>query len=202
MELLNEKDRMPDLTNKCWVFIDYTSHMNPLLPSLGERISEHETVVVVDRPVSILRGVRIPSLKARCSWRSSAKLYSHYRPLHFPEGLPGWRRISRWLNFFFLKKELDQLVPPHFSRIVFYGCPIHYRLAGRLGEALNIYYVQDNKKVTITGNPIPGELEAERSLLAKVDLVLCVSQHLARQLRGLGPSSVWPPIDVFPNFYS
>jgi glycosyltransferase involved in cell wall biosynthesis len=193
---------MPDLTNKCWVFIDYTTHMNPLFPSLGERISKHETVVVVERPVSILRGFRIPSLKARCSWRSSAKRYCHYRPLHFPEGLPAWRRISQWLNFYFLEKELDQLVPPHLARIVIYGCPIHNRIAGKLGEVLKIYYAQDDKKVTITGKQIPGELEAERSLLAKVDLVLCVSQHLARQLRELGPSSAWPPIHVFPNYYN
>ena len=36
---------MPDLTNKGRIFIDYTSHMNPLFPSRGERISEQETGV-------------------------------------------------------------------------------------------------------------------------------------------------------------
>lgn len=193
---------MPHLTNTSWVFIDFTHHMNPLFSSLAERISERETAMVVDHPVSILRSLQIPPLRARYAWQNLSKRLGHFHPLHFPEKIPGFRRITQALNVHFMKKELDQLLPPRSLRIVLYGWPTHCRFAGKLGEALKIYYALDNKKVTLTGDPIPGELEAERILLSKVDLVLCVSQYLARQLRKLADSQKSPPIHVFPNHFN
>lgn len=193
---------MPKLTNPCWIFFDYRDHINRLSASMMERIGEYERVVVVNLPISVLRGGQIPSLKARCSWRSADKRCCHYRPLHFPERLPGLRRISQWLNFSILQRELREMLPPDFQRIIIYDRPSHHRIVGRLQEVLKIYYPLDDLKVTLTGNPLPGELEAECSLLAKVDLVLCASQHLANQLRSHTSSPTHPPIHIFSNPYN
>ncbi len=193
---------MPGLTHPCWIFFDYGQHISSVYAALGERIGVYEKVIIVNYPQSVLRIGKIPSLKERCSRSSRTTLCVHYHPLHFPERLPGWRRIFQWLNLHFLQRELDQLIPPRFQRIVIYDSPIHHRIIGRLREVQKIYYAWDDKTVTVTGKPIPGELAAERHLLPKVDLVFCVSDHLAQRLRQRAPSSTSLSVHVLPNPYN
>jgi glycosyltransferase involved in cell wall biosynthesis len=85
--------------------------------------------------------------------------------------------------------------------VVIYDSPTYYHLVGALRECLSVYIAVDDLTVTVTGERIPGELEAERQLLGKVGLVFCVSEVLAERLRERSPSNSSPPIRVLPNGY-
>jgi glycosyltransferase involved in cell wall biosynthesis len=55
--------------------------------------------------------------------------------------------------------------------------------------------------LTVTGEKISGELEGERRLLNKVDVVICVSDILAQRLRDRSEFLRKPEIYVVPNGY-
>jgi glycosyltransferase involved in cell wall biosynthesis len=105
------------------------------------------------------------------------------------------------LNQLLLRREIDRLLPPGRRRIVCYDSPTQDYLVKRFGEERSIYLAIDDLTITVTGESIEGELDAERRLLSKVDLVICVSDVLAQRLRERSPSSEKPPILVLPNGY-
>jgi len=187
--------------NHSWIFFATGAKPTFAQWALAERLAEVEPVVIVDRPVSILRHRKAPPLKARCNHLPGVESCWYYRPLHYPERFPGIGRISKFLNHLHLQRELNQLLPQNTKRIVCFDSPTQDHLVNKLGEDKSIYIAIDDLTVTVTGKPIGGELEAERRLLSKVDLVVCVSEMLAQRLRERSPFPEKPPIHVLPNGY-
>jgi teichuronic acid biosynthesis glycosyltransferase TuaH len=73
---------------------------------------------------------------------------------------------------------------------------------GSFGEKVSVYVAVDDRTVTVTGHPIKGELEAEKKLLSKVDLVVCVSEPLADAIHDRIPNQRKVPVHVLPNGYN
>ena len=184
-----------------WIFFAAGAKVTSIRRVLAERITKAEQVIVVDRPVSVLRDRKAPLLKARCNHLPGVEGCWEYRPLHYPERLPGIGRVLKLLNRRHIQRELNQLLLPNAKRIVCFDSPTQEYLAGKLGEDLSIYLAIDDLTITVTGESIEGELDAERKLLSKVHLVICVSDVLAQRLRERSPSSEKPPIRVLPNGY-
>lgn len=184
-----------------WIFFAAGANVTSIRRALAERITKAEQVIVVDRPVSVLRDRKAPLLKARCNHLPGVEGCWEYRPLHYPERLPGIGRVLKLLNRRHIQRELNQLLLPNAKRIVCYDAPTQEYLAGKLGEDLSIYLAIDDLTITVTGESIKGELDAERKLLPKVHLVICISDVLAQRLRERSPSSEKPPIRVLPNGY-
>ena len=163
-----------------WVFFAVDAKLSSLRKALPLRLAESEPVVVVERAVSAVRQPR--------RWPMHARVHGlEYRPFHWPERMPVLGGLSRELNVRRLRRELDRLCPPG-PRYVCYDSPGQAALAGRLHEACTIYLAIDDRTKTVTGTPIPGEEAAERELLGRVDLVVCVSEHLAQVLRSRMPA--------------
>ncbi len=188
-------------TDSCWIFFAIDSKPTSMRRAIAERLAAYEQVLIVDRPVSLIREPKSAPFRTRLRPLSSGRQAWHYRPLHSPERLPGLGRISRMLNERRLCKELDQALPDVPVRRVCFDSPSQHGLVGRLRETLSIYLAVDDRTVKVTGEPIRGEQDAERKLLAKIDLVICVSETLADTLRSRSPSSAKPPIVVLPNSY-
>jgi len=169
--------------------------------ALAERLAEDQLVVIIGQPVSVLRERKMPPLKRRCEPLPGVEGCWHYRPLHYPERLPGIGRIIRILNRIYLRRELNQLTPHDAKRAVCFDSPTQENLVGKLGEEISLYLAIDDRTMTVMGKPINGELRAERQLLSKVDLVICISETLAQRLQERSPSSEQPPILVLPNGY-
>jgi glycosyltransferase involved in cell wall biosynthesis len=184
-----------------WIFFAADAKRTFTHRALAERLAEIESVIIVDRPVSVLRDGKVPPLKARCNRLLGVEGCWHYRPLHYPERILGLGRITRLMNRFRLKQELNQLLPRDGKRIVCFDSPTQDHLIGKLGEDISIYLAIDDKTLTVWGEPIHGELEAEKRLLSKVDMVVCVSETLAEVLRSRLPSGRNIPIIVLPNGY-
>jgi glycosyltransferase involved in cell wall biosynthesis len=169
--------------------------------ALAERLAKRESVVIVAQPVSLLRDKKLPGFVNRCKRLSGVDEAYHYRPMYFPARLPGVGKILKHLNQRLLKKELDSLVPRDGKRIICYDSPTQDQLVGKLGEDLSIYVAIDDRTITVQGDRIRGELEAEKRLLSRVDKVVCVSKRLAEVLRLRVPSGRNLPICVLPNGY-
>lgn len=184
-----------------WIFFVGDRHPVSLRSTLGRRLAENDRVVIIEYPISVLRTHSIRSLERRISPIAQSKAGWHYHPLHFPEKMPGLSGIVRGLNRLLLRRELSQLIPDSTRRIICYDSPTQYHLAGKLGEHLGIYLAIDDRTRTVWGEPIPGELEAEKCLLAKVDLVICVSQFLAEALKARTHTGRSLPIHILPNGY-
>jgi glycosyltransferase involved in cell wall biosynthesis len=105
------------------------------------------------------------------------------------------------LNRYRLQQEIDQLLPDKTGRVVCYDSPTQHHLPGKLGEETSIYLAIDDRTLTVTGEPINGELEAEKRLLCKVHKIVCVSERLAKVLRSRVPPGRNLPIFVLPNGY-
>jgi teichuronic acid biosynthesis glycosyltransferase TuaH len=73
---------------------------------------------------------------------------------------------------------------------------------GRFQEKVSVYLAVDDRTVTVTGHPIKGEIEAEKKLLSKVDLVVCVSEPLAEAIHDRIPNRRKVPVHVLPNGYN
>ncbi len=184
-----------------WIFFALNAKPTSMRRAVAERLAEKEPVVIVDCPVSVIRSRSVPSLKFRSKRLPGEALSWHYRPLHYPERLPGIGKIAMALNRRRLQRELEQLVPQGARRIVIYDSPTQDHLVGRLGEDVSVYLAIDDRTVTVWGDPIVGELDAEKRLLAKVDKVICVSEVLAQTLRSRMPEGRVIPVHVLPNGY-
>jgi glycosyltransferase involved in cell wall biosynthesis len=184
-----------------WIFFGAGAKGTSIRRALAERIAKVEQVIVVDRLVSVLRDRKAPLLKTRSNHLPGVEGCWEYRPLHYPERLPGIGRVLKLLNRRHIQRELNQLLLPNAKRIVCFDSPTQEYLAGKLGEDLSIYLAIDDLTITVTGESIEGELDAERKLLSKVHLVICISDVLAQRLRERSPSSEKPPIRVLLNGY-
>lgn len=184
-----------------WIFFALNSKPTSLRQVLGRRTGESEPVVIVENPVSVLRSRSIPNLKRRIEALSENAASWRYHPLHLPERIAGIAQIVRYWNRRMLQSELDRLTPASSSRLVCYDSPSQHRLVGKLQEHIRIYLAVDDRTLTVQGEPIPGELEAERKLLEKIDTVICVSESLAETLRSRIPRDRKIPVHVLSNGY-
>jgi glycosyltransferase involved in cell wall biosynthesis len=78
---------------------------------------------------------------------------------------------------------------------------MRHNLTDVLIDHFSVYYATDDLTVNIVGDTLSDDVEAERHLLSKMNLVICNNDELARRLRERFPSSRRPPIRVLPNFY-
>jgi glycosyltransferase involved in cell wall biosynthesis len=188
-------------TKNNWVFFAIDSKPTSMRWAIAERLAENEPIVIVGRPVSILRDYRTSSLRARCQRIAGLEACWNYRPLHYPERLPIFGRIMKLVNRHRLQRELNKLLPNNIKRIVCYDSPTQDHLVGKLSEEISVYLAIDDKTLTVCGEPIHGELEDEKRLLSKVYKVVCVSESLAKVLNSRVPNGRTLPIQVLPNGY-
>jgi glycosyltransferase involved in cell wall biosynthesis len=181
------------------VFFAIGAKLSCFRRSVAERIGQADSVVLIEPPVSAIRH----PLAARFRRRHKSPIHgqaTNYWPFHVPERIPSLRKHLRRLNQQRLRSEIRYLLAGS-PTVVCYDAPTQYDLVGTFQEKLSVYLSIDDRTVTVWGDPIPGELYAERRLLAKVDLVICVSEPLARVLRERSPSPEKPPIHVLTNGY-
>jgi glycosyltransferase involved in cell wall biosynthesis len=191
----NQNDRY------AWIFFAGNAKPTSMRRALAERLAERESVVIVYQPVSFLRDKKLPGFAKRCERLSGGNGACYYRPIYFPARLPGVGKILKHLNQRLLERELNSLLPKNGKRIVCYDSPTHDQLIGKLGEDLRVYIAIDEKTLTMSGEPIQGEVEAEKRLLGRVDRVICVSEKLAEVLRSRVPCGRSLSIFVLPNGY-
>ena len=160
-----------------------------------------ERVVLVGRGVSVMRKRTFPRLETRCRVLPGVKGCFQYQPLFLPQRVWGFGRLMKWLNCYLLRAELDTLIGGDSARMVIYDSPTQDCLAGTLGESHTVYLAIDDRTVTVSGEAIRGDLEAERRLLRKVHQVICVSETLAEVLRSRMAPDGQKPIHVLPNGY-
>jgi glycosyltransferase involved in cell wall biosynthesis len=169
--------------------------------AVPERLAESEPVVIVRHAFSLLRERAMPPLRERAMPLNGTRGSWSYQPFYYPEKLPVAGRICRYLNHDLLRREINTLLPVDGGRIVCYDSPTQYSLVGRLGEALSLYLAIDDRTLTVTGQPVKGELEAEQKLLGRVNGVICVSAKLTAILQSRTPGRRTLPIHVLPNGY-
>jgi glycosyltransferase involved in cell wall biosynthesis len=169
--------------------------------ALAERLAEKDSVLIVEQPISAFRDRELPTFHNRCQYLPGVHGAWYYKPLHFPERVFGLGKILRQLNQRRLRQELNQLLPRGGKRIVCYDSPTQDQLVGRLREDVSIYLAIDDRTITVWGDPIPGEIEAERRLLGKIDKVVCISDPLADIIRSRMPAGRSVPMRVLPNGY-
>jgi glycosyltransferase involved in cell wall biosynthesis len=173
------------------VFFAVEAKPTSLRKAIAMRLAEREPVLIVELAVS---GVRQPS---RWSLRRRVDGIV-YRPFHLPERVPLLGGLLRQRNVRRLGDELNRLSPPG-ERIVCYDSPTQDYLVGKLEESRRVYLAIDDRTITLTGDRIDGELDAETRLLAAVDSVICVSATLAGTLRGRLPARSQASIHVLEN---
>jgi glycosyltransferase involved in cell wall biosynthesis len=185
-------------SNVSWVFFAMEANASCIRRSVAERLSEKDSVLLVERFIS---GLRQPT-SLRLGKRFSAKTGSltSYSYFHTPERIPFVRPLLTSLNRRRLVNEIIELFG-HPPTVVCYDSPTQFHLVGRFQEKVSVYVAVDDRTVTVTGHPIKGELEAEKKLLSKVDLVVCVSEPLADAIRDRIPNERRVPIHVLPNGY-
>jgi glycosyltransferase involved in cell wall biosynthesis len=194
----------PELKNSrlSWVFFALNSKPTSMRQALGRRTGELDPVVIVENPVSVRLSLSIQGLQQRNEPLAQNPQIRLYRPLHLPERIPGFGGIMRCWNRRLLQSDLIRLIPEPASRIVCYDSPYQHFFAGKLGEKIGIYLAVDDRTLTVCGDEIRGEQEAEKQLLSKVDMIICVSRPLADVLRKRMPEDRNIPIHVLPNGYN
>ncbi|MDD1777717.1 MAG: glycosyltransferase [Candidatus Helarchaeota archaeon] len=193
---------MNEIADHAWIVFDGSDHPNSIHTSIARRIAEKAPVVIVKRPVSVLHDRTVPPFDKRCKRSIDLEDMWYYRPMHYPERLPGFGPVLRLVNEYCLQREVNRLLPEEKKKIVCYDSPRWHHLAGKIGEFLSVYFATDDFTVTLTGEPIEGELEAERELLSKIDMVICVSETLARRLVERRAFLDRPSIHVLPNCFN
>lgn len=184
-----------------WIFFAAQAKPSSMRRAIAERLAERERVVIVEQPVSLVRDRAFMPLKGRCIPFGKEGNSWHYRPLHFPEKLSGMGGIFRALNGKLIQKEIDRLLPPQADRIVCYDSPTQHPLVKKFRERKSVYLAIDDRTLSVSGASIPGELEAERKLLGRVDKVICVSAPLAKTLGARLPKGRSIPLHILPNGY-
>jgi Glycosyl transferases group 1 len=187
-----------------WVFFASNAKPSSMRRALAYRLAEQFPVVVVTEALSLLRERKRPSLAERIRTRTDLPYLREFTPIHYPERLPLLGRGLKAYNRRLLRSELDSVLAAFGTarRVVCYDSPHQYPLVGTLGEDRSVYIAIDDRTVTVWGEPIAGEQEAERQLLARVDRVVCVSELLAATLRARTPAGRDLQIDVLNNGYN
>jgi len=184
----------PDIS---WVIFGGGSKPTSFRRILAEYLDESSSIILVTKSISALRRPHLLFSERKICVSGQVK---EYRPLHTPERIPGLRRFLQSLNHKRFLREIGSFCqkPP---AVVCYDSPTQFPLVKQLGEKLSIYLAVDDRTLTVEGEGIPGELEAEKILLSRVDMVICISQVLAARLRTRIPSGITLPIHALPNGY-
>lgn len=186
----------------CWVMFASDSHPNFAQRAFSSRLSETSPVVMLERPLSVVRSPAAAAWSRRTQPLNTATESWSHRSLYFPEKLPVVGKWMRGLNAVLLRRTLDRLCPARAGRVVCYDSPSQWPLVGTLREAKKIYLAIDDRTVTLAGHPIPGALTAEKHLLDCVDEVVCVSNHLKQTLASRIPGRRQVPIHIVSNGYN
>ena len=187
--------------NISWIFFAAQAKPSSMRRAIAERLAEMEAVVIVEQPISLVRDRAFMPLKGRCLPFGTEGNSWQYRPLHFPQKIPGVGKIFKAFNETLIQREIDRLLPPQMDRIVCYDSPTQYPLVKKFRERRSVYLAVDDRTLTVWGDPISGEGEAESRLLGKVDRVVCVSEPLAKTLKSRTPQGGTLPIFILPNGY-
>ena len=182
-----------------WVFFALEAHSSCFRRTVAERLSEEESVLIVERFISGLRHPTYFRLGERFNAKTSS--LTSYSYFHTPERIPFVRSFLRSMNQRRLVNEIIELFG-HTPTVVCYDSPAQFHLVGRFQEKVSVYVAVDDRTVTVAGHPIKGELEAEKKLLSKVDLVVCVSEPLADAIHDRIPNQRKVPVHVLPNGYN
>ena len=182
-----------------WVFFATEAHPSSLRRTVAEWLSEKDSVLIVDRFISGLRQPTYFRLGERFNAKTSS--LTSYFYFHTPERIPFVRPVLMSLNRRRVVNEIIALLG-HPPTVVCYSSPTHFHLVGHFEEKVSVYIAWDDQTVTVTGHPIKGELEAEKKLLSKVDLVVCVSEPLAQAIHDRTPNQRRVPVHVLPNGYN
>ncbi len=185
-------------TSTSWIFFAARANVAGPRRSLAERLGEINPVLIVEEAVSAIRRPGAYPLEYRR--RPLGAKATEYRPFHTPELIPGLNLPLKFLNRRRLLREVQTMFRGS-PTVVCYDSPSQYHLVGQFHEVVAVYFAVDDRTITVTGAPIKGELESEQKLLARADLVVCVSDALAKTLRGRAPSPDQPPVYVLPNGY-
>ena len=106
-----------------WLMFANPKNPTSLRLVLGMRLAESDPVVIAEPSISVLRTHSIPSMRRR-SWPIvRTKAGWRYRPLHFPERVPGLSSSVRSLNRLLFRRELSRLIPEGTMRIACYDSP-------------------------------------------------------------------------------
>jgi glycosyltransferase involved in cell wall biosynthesis len=197
-ELMFEKTNSSFHSPVSWVFFAIESNSSSSRRMVAERLSENDSVLVVERFISGLRKPTSFRLGERTNTKEGS--FTSYSYFHTPERIPFVRPLLTFFNRQRLVNEVEELLG-HPPTVVCYDSPSQFHLVGSFGEKISVYVAVDDRTVTVTGHPIKGELEAEKKLLSKVDLVVCVSEPLADAIRDRIPNKRGVPIHVLPNGY-
>jgi glycosyltransferase involved in cell wall biosynthesis len=181
-----------------WVFFGARAKPSSLRRCLAEGISKENGVLIIGQPVSAIRQFGGWALSKRV--RSKPFGFIEYFPFHTPQRIPGFTQTLQSINGRRLVREVLGLMRKR-PIVLCYDSPAQHHLVGQFGEKLSIYLAVDDRTLKVTGDQIPGELEAEKKLLEKVDKVICVSEPLAEVLRERSPDRGSISIQVLPNGY-
>jgi glycosyltransferase involved in cell wall biosynthesis len=196
----NQQDsRVAPKARVSWVFFALNSKPTSMRRALSERIAEFEPVVIIENPISLIRTRSIPNLRRRKQPFIGNVNAWKFQPLHFPERIAGLAPIIKSWNRCLLRFDISRLSPDSGLRIACYDSPSQYHIVGKLKENISVYLAVDDRTLTVWGEPIRGELEDEKKLLAKVDKVVCVSEPLAETLKSRIPKDRRIPVYVLSN---
>jgi Glycosyltransferase len=187
-----------------WIFFATNAKPSSAQRAVAHRLSETNSVVIVREPLSLLRNrSRSFSFESRISRSDVEPNCTVFMPVHYPERIPLIGRAIKRFGERKLLDELETLLSPLGSRqrVVCYDSPQQFPLVGQLGESLSVYLAIDDRTVTVTGEAVRGEVEAEMKLLARVNHVICVSTPLRQTLRARSMNRKSLPIDVITNGY-
>jgi glycosyltransferase involved in cell wall biosynthesis len=182
-----------------WVFFAMKANASCIRRTVGERLSEKDSVLLVEGFISGLRQPTYYRLGERFNTKKAG--LTSYSYFHTPERIPFVRPLLKSLNRRRLISEIIELLG-HPPTVVCYDSPTQFHLVGRFQEKVSVYVAVDDRTVTLTGHPIKGEIEAEKKLLSKVDLVVCVSEPLADAIHYRISNQRKVPVHVFPNGYN
>ena len=131
-----------------WVFFAMKANSSCIRRTVAERLSEKDSVLVIERFIS---GLRQPT-SLRLDRRFGAKTGSltRYSYFHTPERIPFVRPLLMSLNRRHLVNEIKELLG-HPPTVVCYDSPTQFRLVGSFGEKVSVYVAVDDRTVTVTG---------------------------------------------------
>lgn len=171
--------------------------------AVAKRLALEHAVVIVSDPASVMREPMAALRFSGSHDRPVPGSIVEVRPLHFPVRLPIVGGVLNRFNQMMLARKFATLFKGAHTdqHVIFYDSPSQHPLVGTFGETLSVYLAIDDRTLTVSGEPIEGELGAERRLLSAVDRVICVSHPLADALRARVPDRPSLPIDIVSNGY-
>lgn len=171
--------------------------------AVAMRLAREHSVVIVTEAASLFRSPSAARNATRITGKPMPGSPCTLTPIHLPSRVPLIGGVLNRLNCAILAREIASVADPFLvgERVVFFDSPSQYALVGLLGESRSVYLAIDDRTVTVAGEDIPGEKDAERQLLAAVDQVICVSSPLAASLHARMPERSDLRIDVVTNGY-